>query len=93
MSMKYGSAAMADKIAFTFPAAPAQKQSQPDSVVTEKHFSVQELAAHWGLGEKTIRNMFWDEPGVLKVKGESGRYVTLRIPVSVAQRVHQKASR
>jgi len=57
----------------------------------EKHFSPNEIAAKLNLSSRTVRRMFQDEPGVLKL-GESFRarkrgYVTLRIPESVLQRV------
>ena len=60
----------------------------------EKHYSVLELKELWGLSEKTIRRMFFSEPGVVKLGHEEGRfkraYVTLRIPESVVQRVHRR---
>jgi hypothetical protein len=64
----------------------------------ERHYSPQELAELWGFDPATIRRMFIDEPGVLK-EGKQGRrdgkrdYVSLRIPVSVAQRVHARKTR
>jgi len=63
----------------------------------ERHFSPQELAARWILDESTVRRMFQDEPGVLKI-GKRGRrdgkrdYVTLRIPESIARRKHREQS-
>ena len=48
----------------------------------------------WGLSADTIRTWFEDEPGVLVIRNEATRkkrrYVTLRIPATVAQRVHRK---
>ena len=64
----------------------------------EKHFSAKELGDLWGLDESTVRRLFQDEVGVLKL-GKSGRrdgkrdYVTLRIPASVAARVHERLAR
>jgi hypothetical protein len=60
----------------------------------ERHFTPQELAELWRLDESTIRRMFQDEPGVLRI-GQTGRrqkrdYVTLRIPASTAARVHHE---
>jgi hypothetical protein len=61
----------------------------------ERHFSPEVLAQIWGFDTSTIRRMFQDEPGVLKV-GKSGRrdgkrdYITLRIPESVVQRVYRE---
>ncbi len=63
----------------------------------EKHYTVTELAELWNVHADTIRRMFRDEAGVLKI-GQSGRrrkrdYFTLRIPASVAARVHRDRSR
>lgn len=60
---------------------------------TERHYSPSELA---GLSSDTIRRLFEDEPGVVNI-GERNprrkrRYVTLRIPQSVAARVHRRLS-
>ena len=68
------------------------------SAVTEQHFLPIELAKLWGLSPSKIRRMFEDEPGVLRI-GEPSRKVgralkrscyTMRIPESVAQRVHAR---
>lgn len=60
----------------------------------ERHYSVAELGKIWNLSEKTIRRMFENEPGVLqwgKVEARSRRaYTTLRIPETVALRVHRR---
>ena len=64
----------------------------------ERHFTASELAEIWKLDETTIRRMFQDEPGVLKI-GKSNRrdgkrdYVTLRIPEAVALRVYTARTR
>lgn len=64
--------------------------------VMERHYKPKELAEQWGFSENTIRAWFQDEPGVLKHGGHSpGRrraYVSLRIPESVAVRVHSRRS-
>ena len=65
-------------------------------VVDEKHYSCTELAQAWGVSPQTIRELFRKEEGVLKI-GSSGTrtrrgYKTLRIPQSVAERVHGKLS-
>ncbi len=63
----------------------------------EKHFTARELGEIWGLDDTTIRRLFQDEPGVLKI-GKSERrdgkrdYVSIRIPKSVAERVHRERS-
>ena len=62
----------------------------------EAHYSPQELAAVWGVSSKVIRQIFRQEEGVLKVGREGTRnrqsYWTLRIPESVAERVHRRLS-
>jgi hypothetical protein len=64
----------------------------------ERHYTPQELGALWGFDPTTIRRMFIDEPGVLKLGSQSRRdgkreYITLRIPASVALRVYQRRTR
>lgn len=63
----------------------------------ERHFSVRELAALWGLSERTIRRMFASEPGVVALTRNETRskraYKTMRIPESVAQRVYRRLRR
>ncbi len=63
-------------------------------IAFERHYSVHDLVGLWGLSEKTIRRMFTDEPGVLEWGHEEERYKrpykTLRIPESVAARVHRR---
>lgn len=64
---------------------------------SERHYTPRQIAELWQLDTRTIRELFRDEPGVLKI-GESGRrgrrdYITLRIPESVLLRVHQQRSR
>ena len=65
-------------------------------MMLEKHYAPDELAELWGLSMETVRAIFRDEPGVLKI-GKTGSkyrrgYVTLRIPEEVAERVHKKLS-
>ena len=69
------------------------------AVVTtfERHYTPKELAVLWALDETTIRRIFYDEPGVLKIGKVNRRdgkrdYLSLRIPESVAQRVHRERS-
>ena len=71
-------------------------KSEP--LIFERHYTPKELAGLWALDDTTIRRLFYDEPGVLKI-GKANRrdgkrdYVSLRIPASVAQRVHSRRSR
>ena len=62
----------------------------------EKHFSPTELAEVWGLSPDTIRNLFREQPGVLKIGRAEARfrrgYFTLRIPQSVVERVYRRLS-
>lgn len=71
----------------------SETAAAPD-LCAEKHYSLAELAHLWNLSEKTIRRMFEKEPGVLqwgKVESRSKRgYTTLRIPESIALRVHRR---
>ena len=59
---------------------------------SERHYSVPELAALWGLSQDTIRSIFRGVPGILRIARPETRrkrsYTTIRIPESVAQRVH-----
>ena len=65
------------------------------SLTEEKHYSPKELAALWGFSPATIRNLFRDEPGVLRLEGvgqSHGKrsYTTFSIPESVALRVRER---
>ena len=62
----------------------------------EKHYSPSELAKTWGVSVQTVREIFKNETGVLKI-GRDGthhrrRYKTLRIPESIAAKVHERLS-
>jgi hypothetical protein len=64
----------------------------------EPVFTPQELSKLWKFDQSTIRRMFIDEPGVLKLGHQSRRdgkreYITLRIPASVARRVYDRKTR
>jgi len=65
------------------------------AAMLEAHFTPRQLAASWQLDVSTVRRLFVDEPGVLKI-GKSGRpdgkrdYLSLRIPRSVAERVYKR---
>ena len=63
----------------------------------EPHYTPKQLAELWGYSENTIRNIFREQDGVLRIgssfrRGKQG-YVSMRIPESVAQRVHEELSR
>jgi hypothetical protein len=66
------------------------------SVHIERHYAVTEISEMWNLSPDKVRDLFEHEPGVL-VLGERNprhkrRYVTLRIPKSVVERVHCRLS-
>lgn len=63
----------------------------------ERHFTVLEVSDLWQLHPDTVRKLFRDQPGVLKIgskerRGKQG-YVTLRIPESVLARVHAERTK
>lgn len=64
------------------------------STALEPHYSPTELAFRWSLSPDTVRNLFRDEPGVLKIARpetmHKREYVSLRIPESVVRRVGQR---
>ena len=70
-------------------------QSAP-SRIFERHFSPAELAEAWNLSEDTVWRMFEREPDVLIFenpdRGSRRRRRTLRVPESVAERVHRRLS-
>jgi hypothetical protein len=57
----------------------------------EQHYTPVQIAARWGCSDDCIRDLFIDEPGVLKITRpetlHKRRYVSLRIPESVVVRV------
>jgi hypothetical protein len=65
----------------------------PDAI-EEPVYTPDELAAAKKLHPSTVRKLFIDEPGVIRLGHHAGRkrrqYFTLRIPASVAQRVFQR---
>jgi hypothetical protein len=67
------------------------------ALAEEKHYTPDELGELWAVSPQTIRNLFFDEPGVLRLPsrrtGKKARsYVSMKIPESVAERVHKKYS-
>jgi hypothetical protein len=64
------------------------------SLAAEQHYTPNELASLWQVDPKTVRRMFQDEPGVLRFGSQESRYkrgyISMRIPASVAARVHQR---
>lgn len=60
----------------------------------ERHLTVDEIAKAWHLSRDAVRRIFDREPGVLVMENYPAygkrRYRTLRVPVSVAERVHRR---
>ncbi len=73
----------------------SQARRQPGDT---RDYTVQELAAEWHLSSDKIRELFREEPGVVKLRDENAakkrkrNYVSLRIPVEVAARVKKRIS-
>jgi len=63
-----------------------------NSALPEPVFTTAEVAAEMKVHAETVRRIFSDEPGVLKISSKNGRgrRVTLRIPQHVLQRVLRK---
>lgn len=71
-----------------------RRGSPAEAPFEERHFAVGEVAELWSLSKDVVRKLFEREPGVLVIgdfhsRGKR-RYTTLRIPESVAQRVHRR---
>ena len=66
------------------------------SAHSERHYAVAEIAELWNLSPDKVRELFQNEPGVLVIGERSPRhkrrYVTLRIPQTVVERVHSRLS-
>jgi hypothetical protein len=60
----------------------------------ERHFTVAELSKRWFFSENTIRRIFSQEPGVVKIARPRTRskrgYTSMRIPERIAERVHRR---
>jgi DNA-binding LacI/PurR family transcriptional regulator len=58
----------------------------------EPHFTLKEIATAWGISVRMARRIFRDQPGVSDVCSRrvlsTRPYTILRIPASVAARVH-----
>jgi hypothetical protein len=72
-----------------------QVREQPPSPCQERHFSVRQIAELWHLSDDLVRKIFEQEPGVIAIgearsNGRNRRYVTLRVPEAVLERVHSR---
>ncbi|MGH9733912.1 MAG: hypothetical protein ACRD8A_04910 [Candidatus Acidiferrales bacterium] len=76
--------------------ADRQSSEATESRLFERHFSPAELAEAWNLSEDTVRRIFEREPDVLifenPEKASERRRRTMRVPESVAERVHRRLS-
>lgn len=66
--------------------------SQP--VETEQHFTISEIAELWHLSRATVRSVFADVPGVLRIvrpeQRKKRKYESIRIPARIVRSVHQQ---
>lgn len=73
---------------------PAEVGTENPPRFAMRHFSVAEIAEMWGYSDDFVRKLFEREPGVLAAgHGRSPgkrRYLTLRIPLDVAERVYRR---
>ena len=64
------------------------------ALTTERHYTVQQVADEWAVSTMTIRRLFESEPGVLcigdRLTPRKRKYVTIRIPEHVNQRVRMR---
>lgn len=75
----------------------SEKKAKTESAhVRGTDYSVAEVAALWNVGVDKVRELFENEPDVIKLKNPAKRgkraYTTLRIPESVESRIRRKLS-
>jgi hypothetical protein len=73
--------------------AHSEPLSMENAPAFEQHYSPDELGKVWGLSVDFLRGVFEREPGVVifeSSKTGKRRYRTMRIPASVAIRVHRR---
>jgi hypothetical protein len=74
--------------------SPERPQTAFGPTGLERHYTVSELSKLWFFSENTIRRLFTQEPGVIKIARQPTRvkrgYTSLRIPERIAQRVHRR---
>ncbi len=71
-------------------------RSEQSRASEERHYTLQEIATLWRISIDSARRIFAREAGVLII-GDSNprgrrRYVTLRVPTFVLERVHRRLS-
>lgn len=68
------------------------------TTATEKHYRPAEIAEMWGVGTNTVRRLFEDVPGVLRisqpteVRRKHAPHVMLLIPASVLESAYKQWS-
>jgi hypothetical protein len=71
-------------------------EQQENVVPVERHYAVIEVAEMWNLSPDKVRAIFEHEPGVLVIGDRNPRYkrryLTLRIPQTVVDRVYMRLS-
>jgi hypothetical protein len=73
------------------------EQPEEPTCALEQLLTPQQIAQAWQLDESTVRKIFCDQSGVLKI-GKTGRrdgkrdYITLRVPRAVYDRVLKERS-
>jgi hypothetical protein len=76
---------------------PRLTKGQPKEHVKGTDYTVQELANLWQFSPDKVRELFENEPDVLKIKNPAKKgkraYTTLRIPESVAERASRRLSK
>ena len=60
------------------------------STAHEQHYTPETLAELWGTSERSIRRTFDGEPGVLRLGKRGALRRAMRIPKSVAERMHRQ---
>jgi len=75
-------------------ALPATERNTYSAPSMERHFTVAELSKRWFFSENTIRRLFSQEPGVVRIARPQTRskrgYTSMRIPERIAERVHRR---
>ena len=71
--------------------------STEPSAAAERHYTPSEVGDLWRLDPETIRRLFQNEPGVMVIQSavRKGKrpYRTIRIPLSVLERVRVRLQR
>lgn len=70
------------------------------TMATEQHYSIHEIAELWGLSANTIRRIFDGVPGVLRISyprifgrdAKRAPRTVLRIPASLLEAAHEQRS-